>query len=481
VSRLPENFADLVEHWTLLPGETNLLAGKHDGPTKLAFALLLKFYGRYGRFPRGRSELRDEVVDFVAAQVTVSAADLGLYAWDGPTIKRHRAEIRRHFGFRTFTVADFEKLTDWLAGDYAQRVRRPELVREHFLAECRTRQLEPPTSGKIDRLVASALARGGESVASRIAGRLDPALLARLLALVHPSTPHGADTEEAAYVAAEDAGEGEDIVEEADPDLLRWIKTSAGDVSLKTMRDEIAKLEAVRAFALPAGLFADVAVKVVAEWRHLVFIESPSHVRRRSEPVQAVMLAALLVSRPQEITDQLVLLLISTINRIGLRAEKKVFRQLAAEFTRVNGKENLLLKVADAALRRPDETVRQVVFPLVGSDNLRNLAAEFKAGRTVIQTKMQASYRESYTRHYRLGLVELLDVLEFRCENSHQPVLDAVKLVRRYSGDSQFTYYPEGEVVPRHKGLAGDWETLVYRTSTWTTSATTTALPRTRR
>ncbi len=63
------------------------MAGKHDGPTKLGFALLLKFYGRYGRFPRGRAELRDEVVEFVAAQVKVPEADLGLYAWDGPTIK----------------------------------------------------------------------------------------------------------------------------------------------------------------------------------------------------------------------------------------------------------------------------------------------------------------------------------------------------------------------------------------------------------
>jgi len=54
VGRLPENFADLVEHWTLLPVEADLLAGKHDGASKLAFALLLKFYGRYGRFPRGR-------------------------------------------------------------------------------------------------------------------------------------------------------------------------------------------------------------------------------------------------------------------------------------------------------------------------------------------------------------------------------------------------------------------------------------------
>ncbi|MGX6607486.1 Tn3 family transposase [Micromonosporaceae bacterium Da 78-11] len=454
MARLPEDFPDLVEHWTLLPTESDLLAGKHDGPTKLAFAVLLKFYGRYGRFPRGRAELRDEAVEFVAAQVKVAAPDLGLYEWNGPTIKRHRAEIRRFFGFRTFTVADFDKLTDWLAGDYAQRVRRPELVREYFLAECRTRQLEPPTPGQIDRLVAGALAQGAESVATRVAARLDPGVIVRLSALVQSSDgePTAADADADAEV-------------EADPSLLRWIKSSAGDVSLKTMLDEVAKLEAIRAFDLPANALRDVAVKVVAEWEHTALIESPSHVRRRAEPVQVAMLVALLLARQQQITDALVQLLISTVHRIGLRAEKKVFRQMAAEFTRVGSKESLLLKVADAALRRPDETVRQVVFPLVGSENLRNLAAEFKAGRTVIQTKVQASYRESYTRHYRQGLIRLLDVLEFRCENSHQPVLNAVKLVRRYAGDAQFTYYPEGEVVPQHKGLAGDWETLVYRTA----------------
>jgi hypothetical protein len=123
---------------------------------------------------------------------------------------------------------------------------------------------------------------------------------------------------------------------------------------------------------------------------------------------------------------------------------------MAAQFTRVSSKESLLLKVADAALRRPDDTVRQVVYPVLGEDNLRNLAAEYTAGRPAIQTKVQATYRESYTRHYRQGLIKLLDVLEFRCENSHQPVLDAVKLVRRYAGRSA----PELQAKSRHQHLA---------------------------
>lgn len=294
-----------MEHWTLLPTETDLLAGKHDGASTLAFALLLKFYGRYGRFPRGRAELRDEVVEFVAAQVRVPAADLGFFDWSGRTFERHRGEIRRFFGFRVFTVADGDKLTDWLAGDYAQRVRRAELVREHFLAECRTRQLEPPTSGQIDRLATKALGQGAESVAVRVAGRLDPGVIVRLLALVQRSDgdPDATDAD------------ADDAEVEADPSLLRWIKSSAGDVSLKTMLDEVAKLEAIRAFDLPGNVLRDVAVKVVAEWKHTALIESPSHVCRRSEPVQAAMLATLLLARQQEITDALVQLQISTVHR----------------------------------------------------------------------------------------------------------------------------------------------------------------------
>ena len=44
------NADELVEHWTLLPGEKQWLANK-TGPTRLGFAVLLKFFQHEGRFP----------------------------------------------------------------------------------------------------------------------------------------------------------------------------------------------------------------------------------------------------------------------------------------------------------------------------------------------------------------------------------------------------------------------------------------------
>ena len=83
VARTPLDLDELVEHWTLLKDEQALVSGKR-GATRLGFAVLLKFYTQYGRFPRGRAELPGEAVEFVARQVQVPASELDVLRLDGP-------------------------------------------------------------------------------------------------------------------------------------------------------------------------------------------------------------------------------------------------------------------------------------------------------------------------------------------------------------------------------------------------------------
>ena len=424
--------------------ERDLVVAKNYD-TQLGFALLLKFYGRFGRFPRGRSELHDDAVEFVARQFGAGAGSVGFYEWSGRTFTRHRAEIRAHFGFRECTVADADDLAGWLASGYAQEERRYELVRDALLAELRSRSIEPPTPERVERVVRSGLRQAEKTLVSRISGRLSAEVRARLLALV-----------------SADESDGDS---EADPGLLALIKAATGNVSLASMLTEVSRLEAVRAIGLPDGLFADVAPKVVAAWRSRAAVESPSHLRDpRSDPGMTVtLLAALVYSRTWEITDALVTLLLRMVHAIGARADRRVTKQLVAEFRRVHGKENLLFRVAEASAARPDETVRQVVFPVLGEDNLRNLVAEYKSSGSTYRRTVQTTYRASYSGHYRKGLIRLLEVLEFRSGNSHRPVLDALDLVHRYRSATDLTYYPAGEAVPVHAGLSGDWADLAYK------------------
>ncbi|MGI8447798.1 MAG: DUF4158 domain-containing protein [Streptosporangiaceae bacterium] len=432
---------ELIEFWTLLDEDREELAGKR-GATALGFALLLKHYSRCGRFPRGRSELSDAVVGFVARQLGMDASELGFYEWSGSTIEYHRA----HLGFRVATVADQEKLTEWLAISVAHAERRPDRVREELLAQFRKEHIEPPTSGRLLRMVRSALRAAEKNWTARISSRLDPQATACLLNLV----------------GTEDIAAAEDELQNPDS-VLGLIKSASGNVSLDSMMTEISKLQAVRAVGLPTGLFADVAPRVLDSWRARASVEAPSHLRHHAKPLTLTLLAAPVHDREREITDTLVELLIATVHRIGARAERRVTDQLVNAFKRVTGKENLLFSIAEAALAKPDDAVREVVFPAVsgGEQALQELVHEFRTKGPVYRRTVQTTLRASYTGHYRRGLIALLEVLEFRSNNAaHRPVIDALTLIGRYAKAGNLTYYPLGETVPAHRGTAGDWSGL---------------------
>ncbi|WP_344953924.1 Tn3 family transposase, partial [Sphaerisporangium flaviroseum] len=388
----------------------------------------------------------------------------------------HRTQIRAHLGYRVCSVADADKLTDWLAASVAHAERNPDRVRDELLGQCRRERIEPPAPARLARIVRSALHTAEATWFTRIAARIDAAARARLLAMVAAATgdaaqPGGAEHELGAGDQVEAVDEPGLDDEDADS-VLALIKAMPGNVSLESMLTEIGKLKAIRAIGLPRGLFSDVAPKVLAGWKARVMVESPSHLRRRagSLPAGAVtLLAALVAEREREVTDNLVDLLIATVHRIGARAERKVTEELVNAFKRISGKENLLFTIADAALAEPDGTVRQVVFPAVrgGEETLRELVKEFKTKGPIYRRTVQTTLKASYTGHYRRGLIELIEVLEFASTNSvHRPVIEALQLVRRHAKAGNITYYPAGEVVPAHRGTQGDWSDLIYRQDT---------------
>ncbi|MCK2222005.1 hypothetical protein MF672_050585 (plasmid) [Actinomadura sp. ATCC 31491] len=69
----------------------------------------------------------------------------------------------------------------------------------------------------------------------------------------------------------------------------------------------------------------------------------------------------------------------------------------------VTGKENILFKVAGAALGQPGDSVRKVIFPAVsgGEQTLRDLVHEFKTKGPAYRTTVQTTLRASYTNHGR--------------------------------------------------------------------------------
>lgn len=94
---------ELIESWSLVPDDL-VVIGNKSGTTRLGFAVLLKFFELEARFPASPAEVPIEAVAFVARQLHLRFDAWNRYEWSGRTWKRHRRQIRTHFGFRAWLI-----------------------------------------------------------------------------------------------------------------------------------------------------------------------------------------------------------------------------------------------------------------------------------------------------------------------------------------------------------------------------------------
>ncbi len=66
-------------------------------------------------------------------------------------------------------------------------------MREELLARCRAERIEPPSAGRCDRIIRSALHQAEQALTQLVAARLGPAASVRLAALAAAAADDEAD------------------------------------------------------------------------------------------------------------------------------------------------------------------------------------------------------------------------------------------------------------------------------------------------
>ncbi len=437
---------ELAHYWTLSPDERELLGNK-TGAARLSFAVLLKAFQFDGRFPDRREDVAGSVVVHLASQTGVPSQAYSEGEWSERTQRRQRARIRKHCGFRVFRAEDEPALVTWLS----ERVASPNPETEAFKASAyshlRYQHMEPPATERLRRLLRMAVGQCEDRLVAQTAAQLAPATRAALDTLVNTHVP-------------EIDGDGDQITLFPMRSELAAVKEGAGAVKLATVLDEIAKLQQLRTLGLPELLFRDAPPKLVTHYRQRAASEPPRELRRHPSEVRYTLLAALCWQREQEITDNLVELLIHIAHRVGVRAEGKVDLELMKYARKVLGKARLLYQLAKAAKGQPDGVVRDVIYPAVGEKTLEDIIREAEAAENY-EHRVKWVTRASYSHHYRRIAPALLAVLSFRCNNDvHRPVMDALALLEKYR-DRKATVFPASEQVPLEGVVSDHWQELV--------------------
>src|SRR5208337_3854457 len=128
----------------------------------------------------------------------------------------------------------------------------------------------------------------------------------------------------------------------------------------------------------------------------------------------------------------------------------------------VTGKNSILFQVAEASLSQPEGVVKEVVYPVVGEETLRDLVSEWQANGKTFNSQVQTVICNSYRSYYRRMLPKLLDALEFRSNNDrHRPVLQAIEILKKYA-DSKASTYPLHETIPVDGVVRPQWYHTVF-------------------
>lgn len=424
---------ELIENWTLLPQELELVRKKVGG-NQIGFALLLKHFQLFSYFPEDKLSISQVIISYIASQLNLPESSYSDYDWQGRSAKVYRVEIRRLFNFRVATIKDSEEMVEWLIDKILPDEQRVEAIKELVYQRFRELQLEPLTILQVERLIRSAIAKHEASFCHQTLGKLAPETISPINLLLTTETE-------------------DEKSEELHPGKLKasdfaLLKTDPGAVGLDSFLTEIKKLKLIRTIGLPIDLFGEASQKLVKTYRQRAATESPSDIRRHKDATCYTLMAAFCLQRSQEITDSLIEILTTIIKRIDNKAEKRINQQLIEEFKKVSGKTGLLYRIAEVSIAEPSGVIEQVIFPVVSLKTLRDLVAEYKGTGLAYKRRVHNVIRASFAGHYRRMIPQLLELLEFRSNNDlHRPVIEALELLKKYA-HSKARYYDSTEEIP---------------------------------
>lgn len=142
----------LALYWSLATDELAVLP-PGEARSRLGVALSRKFFQLEGRFPASPKDRPPVTIHYIAKQLDSDPALVTAYDGQGRTGTRYRHHLRTFLGVRPATVADAQALETWLRQDSVPWDHDPRHLQAAVLGWYRDHPIEPPTDGRIDRVV----------------------------------------------------------------------------------------------------------------------------------------------------------------------------------------------------------------------------------------------------------------------------------------------------------------------------------------
>ncbi len=203
------------------------------------------------------------------------------------------------------------------------------------------------------------------------------------------------------------------------------LKTSYAKPGINNLVKEVKKLQILRTVQLAENYIIGVPPKILRLLSQRARNEKAGEMRNHPPAVRYSLMACFLKTRQAEIIDDIVQMLLLLLRKLDRQTEKQIERESLRDFKLVEGKHQILYRVAKAVIADPNGTVNEVIFPMVKEETFRDLVIEAESNGVKYEQKQIGFLKNKYLRHYRQALPLILNNVEFSSSNRQQPVLKA--------------------------------------------------------
>ena len=402
---LPVEQGELLRHYTLSDEDLGHIRQRRRAHNRFGFALQLCVLRYPGRVLAPGELIPAQVSDFIAAQLGLTSDDLLLYAAREETRHEHLADLRRIYGYRSFSGRGARDLREWIAREAEAATSNEDLARR-FVAECRRTRTILPGSSTIERLCADALVEAERRIEDLIAHRITPTLSENLAHLLEDTV----DGRVTRFV------------------WLRQFEVGANSAAANRLMD---RLEYLQRFDLPADLLDGVPAHRVTRLRRQGERYYADGMRDLPEDRRLAILAVCTLEWRSSLADVIVETHDRIVGRLYRASERLCNTRIADEKAAVRDTLKSFAEIGGALLGAQDDgtALDGIIATGPGWERFRTLVATASALTNVLAADPLSRVLDGYHR-FRLYAPRMLRLLDMQAAPIATPLLAAVAMLR---------------------------------------------------
>lgn len=446
--------------YTLDSEELRLAKSKNGQENKLAFAICLKFFQIEGRYPTNEDIFDPLMSKAIAIQLDCADINCDNYDWSNRSAERFRQEIRLLLGYKKATTVDSNKLIGWLIENILPEAPTMLQITDKVYKFLRDQRLEPFKPVQLERYIATSCYQFEQQLFANIFSQLSTATIESIDALLEEIDEQDDEQQQDTVSNDADTKPEDDEAKRLRNIKLAYLKKSIAGAKLKNVDAELDKIKRLRVLDLPVSINFLVR-KLKQKYYTRIFASIPSDIKKQSTKSIYASMAIFCHLRSELLTDDLVETLLQLIHKIRTLAEISINKQILSEVKCVDGKFDILYKLAETAVEHPTGIIKDTIYPKVSKEKLECLTKELMSNKSAwYEQQVQRKMVSSYSHSHRRVLLKLLEIFSFDANNEYKPVLQAIKFIIGNKGIKD-KYYANAKEVPALDSIDNKWRSQV--------------------